>query len=109
MMYTAKIMIGMVDRNHVAVILKLFREKHSRSLVKRRTPCEDGLPFNEAGRNVLPVRIAAKNACTGADANRRAVANYQDSQTVRRTVLSASRNPRHSKHLRQGYQAQLDC
>jgi len=64
----------MVDRNHVAVIFKLLRERIGQP---RETsdahPQIQVLSFNKAGRDVIPIRVSAHDAHASPDASSRAV------------------------------------
>jgi hypothetical protein len=68
LMDAAEIVIGMVDRNHVTVILEFLREgireprksPHSHSQIQV-------LPLYKARRDVIAVRIAAQDASARSD------------------------------------------
>ena len=65
----AKIVIRMIDRNHVAVILKFLRERIGQPREAPHAHSEiQILPLDEAGRDVLRVWRSAKNTCANADA-----------------------------------------
>jgi hypothetical protein len=68
-MHATEVVVRMVDRNHVAVVLEFLREGI-------RQPCEapdahsqiQVLPLYITGRDVLPIRIPAQDACANANA-----------------------------------------
>jgi hypothetical protein len=69
LMHPAEIVIGAVDGNHVAVILKLLREGIGQA---REAPDAHSqvqiLPFYVTGQDMIAVRVAAQDACTNTDA-----------------------------------------
>ena len=77
-MDSTEIVIGMVDRNHMAMVFELLREGIGEP---RETtdahPQVQVLPFHVTSRDVLPIRIAAQNARSNADALGRTVATIR--------------------------------
>ena len=66
---SAEIVVGMIDRNHVAVILKLLGEgiRKAREAPDAHSEVEV-LPFHVAGGDVLRIGRTAENARADADA-----------------------------------------
>jgi hypothetical protein len=74
-MYAAEIVIGMVDRNHVAMVFEFLGERIREASKAPDTHSQiQILPFDVASRDVIPVGIAAQDACADADASSGAVA-----------------------------------
>ena len=85
LMHATEIVVGMVDRNHVAVILEFLRERicEPREAANAH-PQIQVLPFDITGRDVVVVRSAAQDARARSNASGRAVARIR---TVRGSAV----------------------